>query len=374
MQQSSQFDGGNIRVRSLDDPENIQLEIRKDSHSEYFQWFYFRLTDVSGYPCKIKIMNAGQAFVPEGWIDYNAVASYDRIHWFRVPTTFDGKVLTIKHKPEFNSVYYAYFVPYTYDQHLDLIHAAQISPRCVLESLGKTHQKRDVDLLIIGTPSKERKKIWIIARQHPGETMAEWFMEGLLDRLLDEDDPVSTKLLNKVTFYLVPNMNPDGSVLGHIRTNALGINLNREWNHPSKEKSPEVFYVLKKMEETGVDLNLDIHGDEEFPYVFVSSIEGIPAFNNSLKKFQDLFLQSWLDISPDFQVGKGYAPDEPGKANLSICSKQIGQRFGCPSFTLEMPFKDNALLPNQFTGWSPERSALLGAPLLNVILRSLNLL
>ena len=30
------------------------------------------------------------------------------------------------------------------------------------------------------------KKIWVIARQHPGETMAEWFVEGMMDALLDD--------------------------------------------------------------------------------------------------------------------------------------------------------------------------------------------
>ena len=38
----------------------------------------------------------------------------------------------------------------------------------------------------------------------------------------------------------IPNMNPDGSYRGHLRTNASGANLNREWKEPTLEKSPEV--------------------------------------------------------------------------------------------------------------------------------------
>ena len=37
--------------------------------------------------------------------------------------------------------------------------------------------------------------MWVIARQHPGESMAEWFTEGMLHRLLDRHDPVSRKVL-----------------------------------------------------------------------------------------------------------------------------------------------------------------------------------
>ena len=37
----------------------------------------------------------------------------------------------------------------------------------------------------------------------------------------------------------VPNMNPDGSWRGHLRTNASGANLNREWADPTPHASPE---------------------------------------------------------------------------------------------------------------------------------------
>ena len=44
-------------------------------------------------------------------------------------------------------------------------------------------------------------------------------------------------------------MNPDGSWRGHLRTNASGANLNREWLEPSKERSPEVLAVRNFMDE-----------------------------------------------------------------------------------------------------------------------------
>lgn len=368
MKISSNFDGGNISVLSIDSMDDIRLEIRKDTLSDFSQWFYFRMQGAAGYPCSVKIMNAGDTFEPDGWKDYNVVASYDRLNWFRVPTSFDGKILYFDHTPQFNSVFYAYFVPFSYEQHLDMIHAAQISPLCVLESLGNTVQGRDIDILTIGDPGEDKKKIWFISRQHPGETMASWFMEGLIDRLLDENDAVSRKLLQKAVFYIVPNINVDGSVLGNLRVNAAGKNLNREWANPSRSESPEVFHVLNKMKETGVDLNLDIHGDEALPYNFASSIDGIPAFDNRLKNLQDKFLASWEKVNPDFQTEHGYEKDEPGKANLNICSKQVGQRFNCLSLTIEMPFKDNKNLPDPATGWSPERSAIFGESVLDVIL------
>lgn len=64
---------------------------------------------------------------------------------------------------------------------------------------------RDIDLVTLGSGPL---KIWAIARQHPGEPMAEWWVEGYLHRLLDGNDAVSRKLLTDATFYVVPNMNP----------------------------------------------------------------------------------------------------------------------------------------------------------------------
>ncbi len=368
MKISSNFDSGNIEIVSLDSHDNIRLKIRKDTYSETMQWFHFRLHGAEGYPCTMHIENAHECSYPEGWAGYQALASYDRITWFRVPTTYNNGVLTIDHTPEENSVFYAYFTPFTYEQHLDMVSAAQRSPLCVLEFLGETVEGRDIDLLIVGEPDDNKKKVWIIARQHPGEPQSEWFMQGLIERLLDRDDPVSTILLQKAVFYLVPNMNIDGSLAGNLRVNTAGKNLNREWANPDSELSPEVYYTRKKMEETGVDLFLDIHADEALPYCFASGIEGIPSYDDRLQWLQETFVTKWAEYNPNFQTEHGYPKNEKGKANLNIGSKFVGEHFKCLAQTIEMPFKDNANLPDREFGWSTLRSMNLGASMLNPIL------
>mgnify|MGYP005988046495 CR=1 FL=1 len=367
MQITSNFDSGNIHVVQASNPSNIQLEIKKDNQSEFFQWFHFKLHNTDRCEHILHIINASQSAYVKGWEGYQAVASYDRQEWFRVPTTYDGEQLTITLTPEFDSVYFAYFCPYSYERHQDLIHTAQLDIDCQLDVLGQTLDGRDMSLLVVGEPSDEKKKVWITARQHPGETMAEWFMEGFIDRLLDEDDGVARSLLNKAVFYLVPNMNPDGSVRGHLRTNAAGVNLNREWQNPSLENSPEVYLVRERMLETGVDLHLDIHGDEALPFNFVSGSEGIPSYDERLKNLEDKFKQILLAITPEFQDDIGYSKDAPGEANLTVCSNWVGEQFKCLAYTVEMPFKDNELLPDYSVGWSDERSSLFGRDFLTAI-------
>ena len=366
---SSNFDAGNIEVINTKDINDIQLKIRKDTNSEFLQWFYYRVQGVKSQTCVMSIINAGDAAYPEGWENYQARASYNRNDWFQIPAKYDGSKLTMEFTPEYDSFYIAYFAPYSYEQHLDLVNYAQQSDICTLEQVGLTTQGRPIDFLRIGDEDKNKKKLWIIARQHPGETMAEWFIQGLVNRLIDKQDSVSINLLKKANLYIVPNMNIDGSILGNLRVNAKGVNLNREWENPSIDESPEVYYIKEKMKEIGMDFNLDVHGDEGLPYVFISGIEGIPSFNKKLSSLTDSFMDNWKSINPDIQDKYGYPKNEPGTANLMICSKNLGEEFKCLSQTLEMPFKQNDNIPDLKNGWSSKRSIKLGESLVNTLFK-----
>lgn len=372
MQISSNFDSGNIEVVRINEKLNeIELRIRKDTNSDFLQWFHFRLTGAEKRDCRITIVNAGKTSYQKGWEGYNVCASYDREEWFRIPTRFVRGKLTFKFRPAHNAVYFAYFAPYSYERHLDLIHQAQMADNVKVEIVGHTYEGRDIEMLVVGKPQRGKKVIWVIARQHPGEPMAEWFIEGFLEKLLDPNDAVSRKILEDAYFYVVPNMNIDGSIAGNLRSSASGANLNREWHKPTKKYSPEVFYVRKKMDQTGVHLMLDVHGDEELPYNFVAASEGIPNYNEYLAKMEKRFIDAWMEACPDFQDTHKYPLDKPGEANLTLCTNQIAQRFGCLALTIEMPFKDNANMPDPRYGWSDERSKLLGAsvlyPIFNVM-------
>ena len=357
---SANFDAGNIEVINAEDQTNIQLAIRPDVGGEFFQWFNFRLSGEVGEQYVLNIMNAGKASYLAGWEDYQAVASYDREYWFRLPTSYKDGKLTITAELACESIQIAYFAPYSYERHQDLLAAVQVHPLACLEHLGETLDKRDLTLVKVGNGDSKKRSIWITARQHPGETMAEWLVEGLLNSLLDEDSATAKLLLERANFYIVPNMNPDGSVRGHLRTNAVGTNLNREWANPSLEKSPEVFHVINKMEETGVDLFYDVHGDEALPYVFLAGSQGTPSYNDRLAHLRDKFSEVLKLASADFQSEFGYDIDAPGTANMTIATHWVAERFDCLANTLEMPFKENANLPFEDTGWSPERSIKLG--------------
>jgi murein tripeptide amidase MpaA len=368
---TDRFDSGNIIVKSSSDPRSVELEIRRDHQSDFFQWFHFRVTGAKGAYLSMRIGNASEAAYLDGWTDYQACASYDRDTWFRVETRYEDGALIINHEPELDTIWFAYFAPYSMERHQDLIAWAQAHPDVELEVLGETLDGQTIDCLTIGNGDKT---IWITARQHPGESMAEWWVEGFLNRLLDDADPVARRLREAVTFHVIANMNPDGSRRGHLRTNAKGINLNREWDKASQENSPEVFHVLQAIRKTGVDLHLDVHGDEGLSYNFIAGGEGAPNFTEADGAMLQAYKASLEAISPDFQTTHGYDVDAPGSADLSICTNYMVNEFRCLAMTLEMPFKDNADLPDPLHGWSPDRCRKLGAANLDAMLAVLDII
>ena len=351
----SNFDGGNISV-SLN-ADLVLLHIQKDNAADFSQWFYFRASNLPKIESHFCIDNAGESSYPKGWENYAVRVSEDQEHWFCCPTKYIDGNLHFSYIPQSNTAWFAYFAPYSLERHQQLLIAAQ-QGGALLHCLGESLDGYPMDLLTIGSGEK---KIWIVARQHPGETMAEWWMEGFLARLIAEDDSLSKSLLSKATFFLVPNMNPDGSQRGNLRTNACGANLNREWPEPTMERSPEVFLIREAMKKTGVDLCLDVHGDEGLPYNFIAGLEGIPSLHPKLLELQAQYEQHLITVCPDFQQEFGYDKDEPGTANLSMCSNYVAEEFNCLALTIEQPFKDVAYAPNELTGWSPERAKSFGA-------------
>jgi len=375
---NSAFDSGNIEVISAQQPNDIRLAIRKDDAADFLQWFHFRLSGAKDTHCTLQIINAGNTSYPRGWENYAVATSHDRQHWYRTPATFDGQTLSWSVTPSHEALWFAYFAPYSLERHSDLIARCACESGVSLDVLGQTLAGRDLDCLhlssrlgLASANTSKRRHVWSIGRQHPGESMAAWWMEGWLERLLDGNDATSRALRELADIHVVPNMNPDGTFCGNLRTNTAGTNLNREWAQPSMARSPEVFLVQQRMRDTGVDINLDVHGDEVLPYNFIAGSEGVPGWTAERDKQLIAFKHTLSVLNPDFQTAQGYPRPPTGTGNLTYCSNSVANEFGCLAVTLEMPFKDTANAPQPGVGWSPERCRRLGGSFVDAVYMAL---
>ncbi|MFN9499013.1 MAG: M14-type cytosolic carboxypeptidase [Erythrobacteraceae bacterium] len=354
------FDSGNIEVLGIDG-RTARLAIRRDSESEFFQWFHFRVAASAGEEIVLKLTGLNASAYPGGWPDYNACVSEDRDYWARAASSYDkdedGGTLTIRYLPASDICWFAYFAPFSMERHHDLVAETAACEGVDYVRLGTTLDGQSIDCLEMGEGDVQ---VWLYARQHPGETQAEWWIEGALECLTDPADPVARALRAKCRIHVVPNCNPDGSRRGNLRTNAVGTNLNREWAEPTPEKSPEVLAILGRMDETGVDFAMDVHADEAIPAVFLAGFDGIPSWTQAQGDGYDRYERILDRRTPDFQTKLGYPKAAAGKANLSMSTNQLAQRFGAVAMTLEMPYKDLVDFPEPEQGWSPERCKLLG--------------
>ncbi len=150
---------------------------------------------------------------------------------------------------------YSYPFGYTMQQHLlDALERRRL-PYVKRELLCRTLQNRRCDVLTIGDDvsdsaesaatdadaapcppaasasrdeRRRRSVVMITCRVHPGETPCSHTLRGFID-FVTGVSPVAVKLRERVTFVVVPMLNPDGCALGNYRTDSMGVDLNRAW-------------------------------------------------------------------------------------------------------------------------------------------------
>lgn len=357
---SANHDSGSIECVSAIDARALLLRLKTDRNSDFRQWFYFHIDGVEDQDFAVHIVNANRVVTEWAWKGYSVFASYDDDEWFRIPCTYERPNLTIEHHSEHNRISLAYFVPFSSRQHRLLIDACK-RQGVHHEVLTTTSDGNPLDLLRFGERKPGKTVCWLIGRQHPGETMAQFWMRGLISGLTRHHLARGANLLDEMTVYVVPNMNPDGSQRGHHRTNSLGVDLNRQWRQPDATRSAEVFWVREKMHETGVDFCIDCHGDEVIPYVFAQGTTGVVDYGPDMQGPADAFRKRLLEVNRFFQERYGYSAVAKGKANLELCANYVAHTFGCAAMTLELPFKVAIDRRGRRDSWGERECIQLGA-------------
>lgn len=241
------------RITTRKDPDNPADPELTPSR----RWFYFLMTGVKEKEIALDI-------------DYNdskrPMYSYDGIHFTRFTmeeVPLENKTITKIYDRD--SVYIAYFTPYTQSYlqkrisgwirtgHTDTIH------------IGTSEYGREMPLLIITNPgpAKNKKTVYIHGRVHPSETPGSWHLDGMIE-MLNSHTEYANDLRNNAVFYILPFTNPDGVWEGMSRSNGNGINLEVNWAGNEEVTSREVKNIrtfLQQLTGNGkpVDLFLNMH-------------------------------------------------------------------------------------------------------------------
>jgi murein tripeptide amidase MpaA len=359
------FPSGSIEVVRARAQGPVELMLREDSAADIRQWFHFTVRSDGERRRRLVITNASEATFPNGWEGYSAMVQRAGRGWARAETSYDGSALTIVHEPRSALTRYAYFAPYTVGRLEGVLREIGAQPWVDVSQIGESVEGRPLHVASFGDEDAPRT-FWIIARQHPGETPASWAMEGLCDRLAKAGDEAVRALLTAARVLVVPLANPDGAELGNHRTSASGVNQNRVWDNPSAGDAPEVVAMRAAIEAMGVDLFFDVHADESHPFAFAACSEGNPSYTEEIAEAEAAIRDDLAELTPEFLDEPGYDLDEPGKADLSCAANFIGESFGCPAITLELPIRDSGG-DRVRAGWSPGRAVRFGRSLVDVL-------
>ncbi|WP_116086161.1 M14-type cytosolic carboxypeptidase [Tropicimonas sp. IMCC34011] len=374
---SSMIPSGRIDVLDATDPAAIRLRVPGDPGSDFVGWYNFRVSGAKDVRCRFTIegcraAEAGRLTGREGyedqWTNTGPLVSTDGHTWRRVPAEYDGETFSFELTPERDVIQIAKFAPFGPERDAALIARALTDPGVRLEEIGRSVQGRPIDRLTFDADA-EKPVLWLVARQHPSETQGGFLLEGLLERLLDPADAGARVLRESAEINIVPNANPDGSALGHTRTNAAGANLNREWETPDPERAPEVVAIRSVMEARGLDFFLDCHADQELHCNFIWPSENVPGWRPERRAPFEAFEAAWAAASPDYEPGHPYPGGCPESPDLGMAWNWVGSAFPhALSVLLEQPFKDVSAHPVPETGWCPARAHAFGRSLVGPLL------
>jgi murein tripeptide amidase MpaA len=160
---SSAFDSGNIKLIKAEGSV-LDLEINQDAHSDFYQWFHFRLSGVRDQALTLRVTNCANAAYPMGWPGYQARVSTDRETWVQAETSYDNGVLTIDVEVDSDILWVAYFAPYSMERHHDLVAAIAEIDGVRHRTLGQSLDGQPIDCLTIG---EGPLTVWLYARHEP---------------------------------------------------------------------------------------------------------------------------------------------------------------------------------------------------------------
>jgi murein tripeptide amidase MpaA len=362
---TTDFEGARVDLVGIE-RRRATLRVPHDANAPRFrQWFAFDLTSGLGATVEARLENAGECTWGDAYGGEYRVYASEGGAWFRADSKLEKGTLVVRHQLSGTRVRLAYYPPFPASRIARLRRRARASGASVVE-LGRSPGGRPIEHFTFGGPGPSLRDVWFIAQQHPGEAMAGWFVEGLVEAL-SEPEPIAKKVLSRARVHVVPRMNPDGASLGNHRTNAAGIDLNRAW--ADAVPPVEVGCVRDAIKRHGADLFLDVHGDERLPFVFVQgghkSVGG-----RDLGALERSFESAMLAATPDFQTHHKY-PHMPGaKPTLAVATNWVQHETGCLAMILEMPFIDHLGKPDP-RGFAPSRARRLGKSMLVGVLAAL---
>jgi len=326
------FEGGNATAVSVVSPALIRFSARADGSPRPL-WFHFRIEGTTAPAVRCELRNADQCLGPRfGWRSARPVFSADGRHWERVAraeyveeaTDFGYYAFTVPVVGSRTQVAYCY--PYTT---ADL--EAVLQPLAAQRfELCRSRDDRPIAHVRLGNHATARRSVWLIARQHAGETPGSYAAEGFLRAL---SGPTGLPSLADTAYHVVPMLDVDGVFHGRYGKDQEPVDFNRDWReHPVR---PEITALIRALRTSPppalvLDLHAPHHGDAQC-YAF-----GAPAGAAEAAP-EAAFVRLLAEEGPPtvgFRAGDLRSDGGPERS----CREFVRRAFGVPALTFELSY------------------------------------
>jgi hypothetical protein len=220
------FPGGNILLERIDGDDIFLRQDLRDTPS----WFYwaFRVRGAQGKHLTFHFTGGDVLGVRGPAMSYDAGASWQ---WLGddIVSRKDADDVTFAHafSPQQTDVLFAFCPTYT-ERNLDqFLTRFQENPLLQKETLCRSRGGKEVEFLRVGNPSA-RFQLLLTCRHHACEAMASYFLEGVLESILSEDETGRWFRAN-VDCAVVPFMDKDGVEAGDQGKNRAPHDHNRDY-------------------------------------------------------------------------------------------------------------------------------------------------
>ena len=179
--------------------------------------------------------------------------------------------------------------------------------------------------IIIG--NEENPAIVMTARQHPGETLSSFFLEGIIQEILSNE-----KYIKNVCYVIFPIVSINGVKNGNHRLTD-GIDYNRSWmnNKPPKE----IEYIKKRMGKLKLKLFVDIHCDEITKKDYIRT-------NNKKTKDEIAGIQVLEDMSKIRRFFRALIKQKKIIKFSNMTAREfISKKFKCENMLIELTLQEN---------------------------------
>lgn len=336
----SEIESGNV----------CDVEIKKESNNYILSfapspvggpeclWFYFQIKIHKKKRLKLVLKHFYNLLGGTNPINIRPVMRYNGENWVRLPKPElinfpDGRNFVLwEVKPIKNIVEIAFCYPYGLKELEKLLQ--ETDGYWKKDIIGVSQKNRPIIRLSNFYKKNNTPGIYLIARQHSGETSGSWVLEGLLRffaKIKSEE----------ILVWTIPLSNIDGVIEGYYGKDNFPYDLNRAWGNPPMRHETLVIKrdIMRWRERCKSFLGIDFHApgacENEGVYFYLPNKEIFPEMFKKAKKLIERIAQ-YIDKK---YLAKNYVREINYKSRWETPSfHNFLSELKIPGFVIETPY------------------------------------